>query len=253
MLVRGCCFFATDVHRLTRTESCLCRSVLVRGHYFFATDVHRPTRTDWSSVRVRACPWLLSFATDVYRPARTDWSSVKVRACPWLLSFATDVHRLTRNYALINKRSLHCPIPKETPAFPCVPLAPLRENSRKLVFPMTKAWQNTRGHRPYCRVLHGKLFLLDVVSINICALSKLFCNKSLHCAIYFLSLATEIKGVLVALLLVNLNHTSHLSQFMLKITLLTASLFLSLAAVAQPTVVNNRPAAAALRMPPQRH
>ena len=40
---------------------------------------------------------------------------------------------------------------------------------------------------------------------------------------------------------------------MLKITLLTASLFLSLAAVAQPTVVNNRPAAAALRMPPQRH
>ena len=96
-------------------------------------------------------------------------SSVLVRACPWLLSFATDVHRLTRNYALINKRSLHCPIPKETPAFPCVPLAPLRENSRKLVFPMTKAWQNTRGHRPYCRVLHGKLFLLNVVSINICA------------------------------------------------------------------------------------
>ena len=173
-----------------------------------------------------------------------------VRGCCF---FATDVHRLTRNYALINKRSLHCPIPKETPAFPCVPLAPLRENSRKLVFPMTKAWQNTRGHRPYCRVLHGKLFLLDVVSINICALSKLFCNKSLHCAIYFLSLATEIKGVLVALLVVNLNHTSHLSQFMLKITLLTASLFLSLAAVAQPTVVNNRPAAAALRMPPQRH
>ena len=143
--------------------------MLVRGCCFFATDVHRLTRTDWSSVRVRACPWLLSFATDVHRPARTDWSSVKVRACPWLLSFATDVHRLTRNYALINKRSLHCPIPKETPAFPCVPLAPLRENSRKLVFPMTKAWQNTRGHRPYYCVLHGKLFLLDVVSINICA------------------------------------------------------------------------------------
>ena len=101
-------------------------------------------------------------------------------------------------------------------------------------------------------------FAWEALSFGCCfnqylCLEQTFCNKSLHCAIYFLSLATEIKGVLVALLLVNLNHTSHLSQFMLKITLLTASLFLSLAAVAQPTVVNNRPAAAALRMPPQRH
>ena len=108
-----------------RTSYIKFMSVLVRGHCFFATDVHRPARAD----------------------------------CRQYLVY----------YALINKRSLHCPIPKETPAFPCVPLAPLRENSRKLVFPMTKAWQNTRGHRPYCRVLHGKLFLLDVVSINICA------------------------------------------------------------------------------------